>query len=80
MGPALDLLRACQADLQKDTGAGRIANNQIAKLIALAEDLAAIDVQARRLSPGTLRRLVGFGGRVGRLLGRTPGTGSRNER
>jgi DNA-binding transcriptional regulator GbsR (MarR family) len=75
--PALDLLRSCQRDLQTGDAAGRTASVQVAKLVALVEDLAAIDMQARRLSPHLLRRLVGLGGRVGRLLDRTYRTGDQ---
>lgn len=73
--PALDLLRGCQRDMAATDADGKMARAQIAKMIALVEDLAAIDVQARRLSPQTLRRLVGLGGRVGRLINRTLRTG-----
>lgn len=73
--PALDLLRTCQREMTGEDAAGKTVNVQIAKLIALVEDLAAIDMQARRLSPQVLRRLVGLGGRVGRLIDRTLRTG-----
>ena len=73
--PALDLLRGCRRDMAATDADGKTSSAQIAKMIALVEDLAAIDVQARRLSPQTLRRLVGFGGRVGRLINRTLRTG-----
>lgn len=69
--PALDLLRGCQREMAENEADGKTASTQVAKMIALVEDLAAIDVQARRLSPRTLRRLVGLGGRVGRLINRT---------
>ena len=75
--PALDLLRGCQSEMAADAAEGKTASTQIAKMIALVEDLAAIDVQARRLSPQTLRRLVGLGGRVGRLINRTLRTGDQ---
>jgi DNA-binding transcriptional regulator GbsR (MarR family) len=75
--PALDLLRDCQREMTADGAGGKTASAQIAKLIALVEDLAAIDMQARRLSPQTLRRLVGLGGRVGRLINRTLRTGDQ---
>lgn len=75
--PALVLLRDCQREMMADDAGGRTASAQIAKLIALVEDLAAIDMQARRFSPQTLRRLVGLGGRVGRLIDRTRKTETR---
>lgn len=77
IGPTLDLLRDCQQEMMADDVGGKAAGAQIAKLIALVEDLAAIDMQARRLSPQTLRRLVGLGGRVGRLIDRTLKTGNQ---
>lgn len=75
--PALELLRGCQRDMAANDADGKTASAQIAKMIALVEDLAAIDMQARRLSSQTLRRLVGLGGRVGRLISRTPRTRDR---
>ena len=44
---------------------------------SLVEDLAAIDMQARRLSPQRLRQLVGIGGRAARFIDRTFGKGDR---
>jgi len=46
---------------------------QISKLLVLAEDLVAIDAQARRLSSGALRQIVGIGGRAARFIDRTFG-------
>ncbi|MGH6696093.1 MAG: hypothetical protein ACREBX_12480 [Sphingopyxis sp.] len=47
---------------------------QAKRLLDLVEDLAAIDAGTRRLSPRTLRRVVGIGGRAARLFG---GAGNR---
>jgi len=63
--PALDLLRTSRRDAARDP----ILARQIARLLQLVEDIAAIDAQARRLSPATLRTLLGAGGRVARLFG-----------
>ena len=46
---------------------------QIGKLLALAEDLAALDAQAQRLSPATLRQIIGIGARASRFLDRAFG-------
>jgi DNA-binding transcriptional regulator GbsR (MarR family) len=67
--PALDLLRSSRRDAAGDAVLAR----QIGKLLDLVEDLAAIDAQARRLSPATLRSLLGIGGRVARLIGPSGG-------
>ena len=75
IGPALALLRDCRRAAQAEQS-GAVAP-QIAKLVALVEDLAAIDVQARRLSPRALRRLIGLGGRAARFMDRTFKTGDR---
>ena len=41
---------------------------QAQRLTSLVDDIAAIDAGARRLSPTTVRRLVGIGGRASRLV------------
>ncbi len=51
--------------------------SQATRLKELVEDIAAIDAGAQRLAPGTLRRIVGVGGRAARLLNRTLGTGGK---
>ena len=65
LGPALEVLRTSR----RDAAADPILAGRIARLLELVEDIAAIDAQARRLSPATLRTLLGAGGRVARLLG-----------
>ena len=65
LGPALDVLRVSR----RDAAADPILTGRIACLLELVEDIAAIDAQARRLSPATLRTLLGAGGRVARLFG-----------
>jgi len=63
--PALELLRSSRRDAARDP----ILARQVTRLLQLVEDIAAIDAQARRLSPATLRTLLGAGGRVARLFG-----------
>lgn len=46
---------------------------QARRLASLVDDLAAIDAGARRLSPATVRRMVGLGGRASRLVDRALG-------
>jgi len=72
-GPAIEVLHECQRMAAAEHARDRVVCAQIGKLLALAEDLAAIDTQARRLSPATLRQLVGIGGRAARFLDRTFG-------
>jgi DNA-binding transcriptional regulator GbsR (MarR family) len=72
-GPALDILRECRRAAATERGADPLMHLQIDKLLALAEDLVAIDTQARRLSPRALRQMVGIGGRAARFLDRTFG-------
>ena len=68
--PALDMLReGCNAAAGDGTPSG--VRQRLGRMLALVEDLAAIDVQARRLPSTALIRLVGLGGRAARLLGRT---------
>ena len=78
LAAALDLLRDCQRTTMAAEGGEGTVNRQIGKLLALVEDLAAIDMQARRLSPGALRRMVGIGGRAARLIDRTFGLKGRS--
>jgi DNA-binding transcriptional regulator GbsR (MarR family) len=72
-GPALATLRECRRLALEERGNDPVLRTQIDKLLTLAEDLAAIDAQARRLSPTTLRQVVGIGGRAARFLDRTFG-------
>jgi DNA-binding transcriptional regulator GbsR (MarR family) len=65
LGPALETLRAGRREAAGDP----VLERQIGRLLDLVEDIAAIDRQARRLSPATLRALLGVGGRVSRLMG-----------
>jgi DNA-binding transcriptional regulator GbsR (MarR family) len=77
IAPALDLLRDCQRAALAEGGRERAVAAQIGKLLALAEDLAAIDMQARRLSPRALRQMIGIGGRAARFMDRTFGRRDR---
>ena len=71
VGPALETLRGCYA-ASRD-GADRGVSLRIGRLLTLAEDLAAIDAQASRVSPRLLKSLVGLSGRAARFAGRTLG-------
>ncbi len=73
--PALATLRDCYRATQTDKGTEPAVRAQIGKLVALAEDVAAIDMQARRFSPATLRKIVRLGGNAARLIDRTFGQG-----
>jgi DNA-binding transcriptional regulator GbsR (MarR family) len=77
IAPALNLLRTCRREALADRTTEPAVAGQIGRLLDLVEDLAAIDVQTRRLSPRTLRQLVRFGGRAARFLYRSPGRGER---
>jgi DNA-binding transcriptional regulator GbsR (MarR family) len=71
LAPALTVLRECQRELRG--GGDAVADAQVGKLLTLLDDIAAIDAQARRLSPRLLRQMVGFGGIAARLIDRTLG-------
>lgn len=77
IAPALELLRDCQRTATAETGANRTVGVQIGQLLSLAEDLAAINMQAQRLSPRALRQMVGFGGLAARFMGRALNGGER---
>jgi len=65
LGPALETLRAGR----REAAGEPVLERQIRRLLDLVEDIAAIDRQAARLSPATLRALLGVGGRISRFMG-----------
>lgn len=77
VGPALDVLRAAKRAAPMDDARQRTIAAQIGKLLRLVEDLSAIGRQTRRLSPATVRHMVGLGGRAARFLDRTLGRRER---
>jgi DNA-binding transcriptional regulator GbsR (MarR family) len=72
---ALATLRDCHREALAERTPGRAVAVQMGKMLALAEDLAAIDAQAQRLSPRLLRGLVGISGRAARFADRAFRTG-----
>ncbi len=77
VGPALDLLRDCRHAALAEGMHQRKVAFQIDKLLGLLEDLAAIGRQSQRLSPSTIRRMMGLGGLAARVLDRTFGREER---
>lgn len=77
LAPALKLLRDCRRESANEGPSSSTVALQINKLLALVEDLAAIDMQAGRLSPISLRRFVRLGAQAARLLDRNPGRNKR---
>ncbi|TXL80338.1 hypothetical protein FHP25_04710 [Vineibacter terrae] len=73
IAPALATLRACHAGALRDHAGSPSIARRIGAVLDLAEDLAAIDAQARRLSPQVLRRMVGLSGRAARFMDRAFG-------
>jgi hypothetical protein len=73
LGPARSVLERSQSEAAADPALAR----RIGRLRELVDDIAAIDAQAQRLSPATLRRLLGAGGTAARLFGRAFGPGGR---
>jgi DNA-binding transcriptional regulator GbsR (MarR family) len=78
VGPALDVLRAAKRDAPLNDARQRTTAAQIGKLLRLVEDLSAISRQTRRLSPATVRHMVGLGGAAARFLDRTLGRRERS--
>jgi DNA-binding transcriptional regulator GbsR (MarR family) len=68
---ALETMRTCGEDARQDSNVSRTATLQIGKMLALVEDLAAIDAQAGRLPSRTMRGLIGASGRAARFMDRT---------
>jgi DNA-binding transcriptional regulator GbsR (MarR family) len=77
---ALATLQECQQALRADGTVGAVPARQIAKIRELVESLAAIDAQAQRLSPRTLRGFVEFSGRAAQFMDRAFGPGRRGNR
>ena len=76
--PAMDMLARCETEARRDGRTPRDVAARIADMRALAEDLSAIDLQARRLSPRMVRQMIGLGGRAARVLNRAlPGRNFR---
>lgn len=67
--PALDMLRACRDEAAGD-GTRAEVRQRLGRVLTLVEDIAAIDMQARRLPSAAFVRLIGLGGRAARFLGR----------
>jgi hypothetical protein len=65
--PAREVLDAWR---RESTNEDPVVAAQARQLAGLVDDIAAIDAGARHLSPATLRRLVGLGGRASRLVER----------
>lgn len=78
VGPAIELLRECRREALAEGGRHHVVATQIGKLLRLVEDLAAIGRQTQRLSPATMRHMVGLGGFAARILDRTLGRGARS--
>src|SRR5262249_12622082 len=75
--PALSTLRECHASALRDRDP--TVGRRIGAVLDLVEDLAAIDTQARRLSPQFMRQMVGLSGRAARFMDRAFG-GRRDRR
>lgn len=70
--------RAIMRDWQRNQGQDDpIVVRQALRLFELVEDIAAIDAGTRNVSPDTMRRLVGIGGRAARFIDRAFGSGRR---
>jgi DNA-binding transcriptional regulator GbsR (MarR family) len=67
---ALAALGECHKTALSDPDAGSASADRIARMLALVEDLAAIEGQAHRLSPQVLRGLAGMSGRAARFFDR----------
>lgn len=58
-------------------GEDPIVTRQARRLFDLVEDIASIEAGVRHLSPGTMRALIGIGGRAARLADRAFGSRRR---
>jgi len=72
IAPALASLRACHTTALRDQ-VDPAVRHRIGAVLELAEDLAAIDTQARRLSPQFMRQIVGLSSRAARFMDRAFG-------
>jgi DNA-binding transcriptional regulator GbsR (MarR family) len=78
IGPALQILRDCQRAATSDRECNHVVGVQIGKLADLVGDLAAVNSQARRLSPTALRQVIGIGALASRFIDRTLGRKERS--
>ncbi|NKB49599.1 MAG: hypothetical protein GKS02_09620 [Alphaproteobacteria bacterium] len=70
IAPALDILRQCTAGAKADPTTPASVRRRIGGVLKLVENLAAIDVQSRRLPKSLLPRLVSATGTASRLIDR----------
>ncbi|TAK91838.1 MAG: hypothetical protein EPO06_03825 [Burkholderiaceae bacterium] len=73
LSPALATLRDCHRDALRDKAANHVSAVQMWKMLALVENLAALDKQMQRLSPQLLRGIVDTSTRVARFADRVLG-------
>lgn len=71
---ALALLRDCHREASASKATRRTIAGQIGKMLALVEDLAALDAQVQRLPPRFVRGLVSVSGQAARFLERALGS------
>lgn len=69
---ALETLESCWREARDDGAVDSTTERQLRKLYEMAEDIAALDFQAQRLSPRALKQLVGVGRTAARMFGRGP--------
>ncbi|MCZ6589565.1 MAG: hypothetical protein O7B98_00285 [Alphaproteobacteria bacterium] len=70
IAPALEILRQCDQDAKSDPATPSPVRRRIAGVLTLVENLAAIDIQSRRLPKNLLPRLVSATGTASRLVDR----------
>jgi DNA-binding transcriptional regulator GbsR (MarR family) len=80
--PALATLRSCRAEAARGSATSASVRHRIGRVVDLVEDIASLDIVARRLSPTALRRAMTLSGRAAQFLERTLGAhgGGRHDR
>jgi len=77
---ALQTLRSCHDEALADKSAAPQTAGQIGKVRHLVEDLASLDTGMQRMSPETLRTLIGMSGRATRFVQRAFGMATKKDR
>jgi len=70
---ALQVLRECDRQATENAAESDYTAGQIKKMLSLVEDLAAIDMQSKSISPTLIKGVLSLSGRAARFLEQTTG-------
>lgn len=76
---ALEVLRECDRQATENAVESDYAAGQIKRMLALVEDLAAIDMHSKKISPALIKDFLSLSGRAARFLEQATGQRGRKE-